>query len=417
MTVTAPPRPLRRPSDPVTHGEFDALVEALIEEAQQRKRRRRRRNGAIVTLVALVGVVLFSLLGRSAQSQTASPALAARSSVPAGATSSKIAFISEPPDIGYCGTVWVMNPDGSGQRRLTNTPPRGGVPGCGQETSHAWSPDGQQIAIVDWSPGTPTIYVMNADGSGQRELTSDNASEKSPAWSPDGRQIAFLSSGIRVVNADGRGLRRLTRKGWGDSAPAWSPDGRRIAFVSQRDGNFEIYAINADGSGQRRLTRNAWRDSDPVWSPDGRQIAFVSKWQVWVMNADGSGQRRLTRNGARNFAPAWSPDGRRIVFERRVGRTGTKIGCDHCGTASTFQVEVMNADGNEARLLARDGAEPVWSPNGKEIAFARRTGVKCVAQPSCHDIYVMNADGSRQRNLTRAAGKVESQPVWSPVQK
>ena len=243
-----------------------------------------------------------------------------------------------------------------------------------------------------------------------------------PAWSPDGQKVAFLAwrpTGrsvfeMRVVSADGSGQRGrvLARKA---GSFAWSPDGRRIAFVGPS--TLDIYVVRADGSGQRRLTRNAWRDSDPVWSPDGRQIAFVSKWQVWVMNADGSGQRRLTRNGARNFAPAWSPDGRRIVFERRVGRTGTKIGCDHCGTASTFQVEVMNADGNEARLLARDGAEPVWSPNGKEIAFARRTGVKCVAQPSCHDIYVMNADGSRQRNLTRAAGKVERQPVWSPVQK
>ena len=80
MTVTAPPRP-PRPSDPVTHGEFEALVEALIEEARQRARRRRRRNVAVVTLVALVGVALFAVLGRSAQSQSASPALSARSSL------------------------------------------------------------------------------------------------------------------------------------------------------------------------------------------------------------------------------------------------------------------------------------------------------------------------------------------------
>ena len=137
MTVTAPPRP-PRPSDPVTHGEFDALVEALIEEARQRAQRRRRRNGAVVTLVALVGVALFALLGRSAQSQTASPALSARSSLAAAATTSKIAFINEGTGGGYCGTVWVMNADGSGQRRLTN----GGVPGCGQEWSQPGRPTG-----------------------------------------------------------------------------------------------------------------------------------------------------------------------------------------------------------------------------------------------------------------------------------
>jgi TolB protein len=167
----------------------------------------------------------------------------------------------------------------------------------------------------------------------------------------------------------------------------------------------EIYAMSADGSGQRRLTRNAWRDSDPVWSPDGRQIAFVSNWQVWVMNADGSRQRRLTYNGARNFAPAWSPDGQRIVFERRVGRE--KYGrCNACGRASGFEVWVAHADGSQVRMLA-NGAQPFWSPDGRKIAFGRHS-----------DIYVMNADGGGQRNLTRTpgAGSRESVPVWSPAQ-
>ena len=164
--------------------ELEALVEALIEEARKRAQRRRRRNAAVVTLVALVGVALLAVVERSAQSQTASPSLSARSSLVTGATSSKIAFISEPPRLGYCGVVYVMNADGSGQRRLTN----GGVPGCGQEWGHAWSPDGRQIAMYGYNG----IYVMNADGSGERELTPDNARAKSPAWSPDGRRIAFL---------------------------------------------------------------------------------------------------------------------------------------------------------------------------------------------------------------------------------
>ena len=89
MTVTAPPRPPRRPSDPVTHEQFDALVEAVIEEARQRGRRRRRRNGAIVTLVALVGVAVFALVGGGAQSQTASPAFSAPARLAAAAAKSK----------------------------------------------------------------------------------------------------------------------------------------------------------------------------------------------------------------------------------------------------------------------------------------------------------------------------------------
>jgi Tol biopolymer transport system component len=421
VTVTAPPRP-PRPSDPMDREEIEALVEALIEEARKRAQRRRRRNGAVVALVALVGVAVFALVGRSAQSQTASPALSVRSSLPAAAATSKIAFISEPPGGGYCGVVYVMNPDGSGQRRLASGAK------CGSEGDPAWSPDGRKIAVVVSDVSRPTIYVMNADGSGQRELASGG----SPAWSPDGRKIAFTTVRdgtlvVDVVNADGSGKRgQPGSEGlFIAPAPAWSPDGRRIAFASGRDGNPAIYVMNADGGGQRKLTRNSARctnacpaagarDSNPVWSPDGRRIAYVSKWQVYVMNADGSGQRRLTRNGARNVAPAWSPDGRRIAFERRVGRE--KYGrCDGCGRAVTFQVYVMNADGSEARMLAQDGSRPVWSPNGQKIAFEKHPRGIVFARQS--DISVMNADGSGQRNLTRGAGRRESSPVWSPAQK
>ncbi len=192
MTATAPPRP-PRPSDPVRHGEFEALVEALIEEARQRARRRRRIYMAVATSVVLVAVGIVSLLERTAESQRSSTALAARSSLAAGAASSKIAFISEGPpgSGGYCGVVYVMDADGSGQRRLTN----GGVPGCGQEGNPAWSPDGRRIAIVGNINSTHDIYVMNADGSGQRRLTRTTDPLSSPAWSPDGRKIAFTGTG------------------------------------------------------------------------------------------------------------------------------------------------------------------------------------------------------------------------------
>jgi Tol biopolymer transport system component len=396
VTVTAPPRP-PRPSDPVTHGEFDALVEALIEEARKRAQRRRRRNAAVVTLVALVGVAVFAILGRSAQSQTAS-SVSARSSLFAATATSKIAFISEPLNIGYVGVLYVMNADGSGKRKLSPA-----------FRDMRWARDGQKIAFSAWSHDTSDLYVMNADGTGRRTLTSDPGWDGGPTWSPDGRALAYTAgggfvAGIYVINADGTERRMLT-SGARRGELAWSPVGDKIAFVDERGGDLEIYIMNPDGSEQRRLTRNTVRDSNPVWSPDGRRIAFESNWQVYLMNADGSGQRRLTRNGARNFAPAWSPDGQRIAFERRVGRK--KYGsCSGCGRASTFQVYVMNTDGSEARMLAQDGAQPFWSPDGQKIAYERKS-----------DIYVMNADGSGQRNLTRSAGRVESLPVWSAAQK
>ena len=134
MTISAPPRPpsperAAPDSKPLEREEIEALVEALIEEARQETRRRHRRYWAVAALVAFVGVVVLILLDGGAASQTASPALSARMNAAAQAATSRIAFISEPPGGGYCGTVCVMNADGSGQRRLAN----GGVPGCGQE--------------------------------------------------------------------------------------------------------------------------------------------------------------------------------------------------------------------------------------------------------------------------------------------
>jgi TolB protein len=160
---------------------------------------------------------------------------------------------------------------------------------------------------------------MNADGSGQRNLTHTRESgEFDPSWSPDGRNITFSRLagppwGVRIIvmNADGRGKRAVTpkfaRSGDRGLTGTSSPDGRRIAF----DEDDAIYVINTDGSGLRRLAQNA---SFGDWSPDGRKIIFArrsypkksrpataaqaARWaetDLWVMNADGSGQRNLTR--------------------------------------------------------------------------------------------------------------------------
>src|SRR4029077_19749866 len=126
--------------DPVDREELEALVEALIEEARRRARRRRRIYGAVAVLVALVGVTVFTVFERSAQSQSAVPAFSARSSLAAGATSSKLAFIRTMQSA-CCGrgplALYVMNADGSGKRLLARD----------AFTGVAWSPDGQMITF------------------------------------------------------------------------------------------------------------------------------------------------------------------------------------------------------------------------------------------------------------------------------
>src|SRR5215203_3904623 len=145
-----------------------------------------------------------------------------------------------------------------------------------------------------------------------------------PSWSPDGRQLVFESARhgnttLYIINADGTGERRLTTTRYGDDThPQWSPDGRTILFDSDRDGAFHLYTIHPDGTGEQRLTV---RDTStaltfarhPSWSPDGRRIAFDSDRdgdeEVYVMDADGRNVRRLTHSPGRDGHASWSPDG------------------------------------------------------------------------------------------------------------
>jgi serine/threonine protein kinase len=177
-------------------------------------------------------------------------------------------------------------------------------------------PGVERIAFASERDGNYEIYVMNADGSGQTNLTDNPTTDWLPSWSPDGLRIAFVSNRdgddeIYAMNADGSGPMNLTNSSAWDDKPSWSPDGLRIAFVSDRDGNAEIYVMNADGSGQTNLTNNPAWDRGPSWSPDGLRIAFVSgrdgNGEIYMMNADGGGQTRLTDNPAEDHAPSWGP--------------------------------------------------------------------------------------------------------------
>ena len=235
-----------------------------------------------------------------------SKSVTARVAITAIAADGQIAFIS---DRDGSSQIYLMNADGSGVTRLTNSP--------AYKLTLVWSPDGSKIAFFNWFDTAAEIYTINADGSGLRNLTNNPAADFDPVWSPDGAKIAFSSDSdsndeIYVMNADGTGLVNLSNNPATDFAGGWSPDGTKIAFHSNRDGNWKIYVMNADGSGVTQLTNTkdtAW-SYGPVWSPDGSRIAFVrNSADIYVMNADGSALRNLTNNPAIDFAPAWRPRG------------------------------------------------------------------------------------------------------------
>jgi Tol biopolymer transport system component len=278
---------------------------------------------------------------------------------------------------------------------------------------------GGVIAFVSKRDGNFEIYVMNADGSDQRRLTHNDADDWAPAWSPDGTQLAFsserdgnfeiyvmdLSDGIgaRTADQDPPDQRRLTYREANDWDPDWSPDGTQLIFHSERgDQGFDIWLMNADGSDTRRLTNTAYDEIHLAWSPDGSRFAFEStfdgNYQIYVIAADSRApgsldQQRLTSHVAGNRFPDWSPDGSQIAFSSM--RDGNN------------EIYVMDADGrNKQRLTVNDGEDwdPTWSPDGTQIAFrSRRDGN--------WEIYAMNADGSNQRRLTNTSAD-DHYPAW-----
>lgn len=278
--------------------------------------------------------------------------------------------------------IYVMDPDGSNVRQLTHV-------GREEVTSWLpdWSPDRKRIVFSSNRKGRyDDLYVMDADGGNVRQLTdTPEVSEHDAAWSPDGRHIAYsaqprapiAADGTRqdrqpaqiwIIDADGSNARALTTGSNRNMRPAWSPDGSTIAFFSDRhadfdinligteDGDVEIYLMDREGSNIRRLTEGAATALNPAWSPDGQRIAFQTyrdgNLNIYVMNADGSNQRRLTDDPRVDGRPAWSPNGREIAF--------------NCGPESQFQkfeICVIRSDGSGFRTLTKNevlDGHPDW---------------------------------------------------------
>jgi len=240
--------------------------------------------------------------------------------------------------------IYIMNADGSDQRRVTYN--------SHFDLGANLSPDGKTVAFHQTlaGPDCPcTIQLVAVDDSSTERTLSDGTW---PSWSPDGKRIAFNSLGVGgvgdiwVINVDGTGLTNVTQSASGEARPVWSPSGRQIAFQSNRSGNAEIWIMDADGSGAVQITNDPMLDQAPDWSPDGRKIVFQSnrddpRSDLYFVNADGTDVTRLTFGGGRDIDPAWSLDGQQIVFDSDRDFVVQQI----------RQVFVMNADGTNQRPL------------------------------------------------------------------
>jgi TolB protein len=276
----------------------------------------------------------------------------------------KIAFASnrDDPNVSGCHPtcnfeIYVMNPDGTGVTRLTNTPGT-------WEGEVAWSPDGTKIAFVRYSYSPPTgdkdIWVMDADGSDQINLTGGGErafDDEYPAWSPDGTKIAFTTLesdwGLYLMDSDGTDIEPLV---WPEypipNQSNWSPNGELIAYKST-DFDPHIVVVRTDGTGATSLPHaSGTSDVDPNWSPDGTTLVFASDREaslhLYTMNGDGSNQTEVS-NDLLQWA-VWSPDGSKFAAE---------------SMQPSGNIVTLNSDGSGLTNLTNDAAsdrEPDWQP-------------------------------------------------------
>ncbi len=246
-----------------------------------------------------------------------------------------------------------------------------------------WSPDGGRIVFAK-REGNETnmgssIWIVNANGTNLKKLTLQTKFYDIPKWSHDGKKIVFQSwedtkNKVWLMNRDGSNQKELV-EGW---TPSWTPDDR-IAFIQNSSGNYELTTINTDGTDEKKIFSKPFKEfGETVWSPDGTKIAFSDNrsgnYDIFVVDVDGSNERQLTNDIKDEWTPLWSPDGTKIAYTKFVRRL--------YDGGEVYDIMVMNSNGgSKIRLNNEDGFQlfPSWSPDGKKIAYLKNG-----------DIWVMN---------------------------
>ncbi|MGZ8607707.1 MAG: TolB family protein, partial [Actinomycetota bacterium] len=290
-------------------------------------------------------------------------------------TNGAIAFERVAEGKGNGSHVWLVMPDGSGERQLT----------LGDDVIDrwpAWSPDGTTIALVRSAPtgqGPYGLLVTDVTQPELRAVTPADIGAARPDWSPDGRRIAFAGvmgetpeSGIYVVNADGTELEQITDPRFlAPDNPEWSPDGSHIAFCANLDTSrfsWDVYIVNADGSNLRNITNTPdGNESDWVigWLPNGHLLVSQGPGEIavgpglplqterWLEMTSSGEIVRVVYEGPANTSegrqsPSISPDGRFVLFDT----------ADEGGNTIRF----MDLETGEVTAVTTGGSTPAWQP-------------------------------------------------------
>jgi Tol biopolymer transport system component len=327
--------------------------------------------------------------------------------------------------------IFAVSPDGKTRRQLTT--------GVRTDSYPAVSPDGKTVVFS--SAGDDCKYRLYAvEGSGRhlRKIAETEHDAILASWSPDGKRIAFLdresdhTTCIYLVHPDGTGLTRIVSGAEHDDdyqyPPVWSADGKRIMY-DRKDMQSEndtmpacLYVVNTDGSGEVPFGNHDQTQHDGAWSPDSKKVIYESQKRefdynrndnvgIFAMNSDGTGETFL----APGSRPIWSPDGSLIAYTTS-GTGPCQIFIMYPDGTGPGRTDVSDMDDEEAegdaiplRVSFDDSPgvkDPVWSPDGKKIAFVTDTG-----DLAANTLYVADVEGNPPLALAHNVWG-RSRPDW-----
>jgi TolB protein len=267
---------------------------------------------------------------------------------------------------------------------------------------------GTKIYFVSNRTGHKEIWVMDPDGSNQRQISHFNSISIMPAVSPDGTKIAFTSyargnPAIFILTTDtGRRLPFYNQVASMNATPDFTPDGKQLLYASSASGGAQIYSANIDGSNLHRISNTRALEVEPKVNPKtGNDLAFVSgrsgPQQVYRMNIDGTDVQRLTNGEGEASNPCWHPNGQILAFAWTRGFA--------TGNFNIFVMDVASRNFNQLTYGAGRNENPTWAPDGRRLAFSS-------TRSGSEQIWTMLADGTQLKQLTFGAGRNET-PVWA----
>jgi len=284
----------------------------------------------------------------------------------------------------------------------------------GQNAEAYWSPDGKRIIFQ--STREPykcdQIFIMNADGSDQRLVSTGKGRTTCGYFLADNKHIVYASTheageacppaadrskgyvwavypsyDIFLATGEGKIVKKLTEKSGYDAEATVNWKTRKIVYTSLDSGDLDLWVMNSDGSAKKQITRTPGYDGGAFFSRDGKKLVWRAnhpstpdllkrykdllaeslttpmKMEIFLADANGNDRKQLTNFGCASFAPSFTPDGKKIIF------ASNKHNCDGRG----FELFLMNTDGSGLDQVTSSGgfsSFPEFSPDGKRLVFS-----------------------------------------------